>query len=101
MTIEEKNVLIAQSMNLSPMETGAYYLPQFGYVNVNNLWKDSFKPDQLKFHEDWNWFMFALKYFVDKYNLVMITIDASEPLPQVYEKLINLITTLNNLGYDN
>ena len=97
MTTEEKSVFILEFMKIKPMETGAYYLPQFGYMNANGLWKDSFLPSQLKFHTEWKWLLTTLQSIIIPRN-IKITIDAHDSKLEIFNKMYEMVRTLNSLG---
>jgi hypothetical protein len=100
MTIAEKNVLVAEYVNVLPMVTGAYHFLLFGYMTINGMWKDSFQPEQLKFHKDWNWLMFAVKYASKKNNTELL-VNSAETIEEVFERIVHMIVTLKQYNYDN
>ena len=94
MTQEEKSTMVAEFLNLLPMETGAYHLPIFGYVNMSGMWKDSFKIEEFKFHKDWNWTMFMVKQSSKKTNTELL-VNSLETNEEVFDRVINIIQKLN------
>lgn len=61
LTMEEKNILIAEFLQVDKNENGTFELPQFVKITIGGTFKTEFKSSQLKYHKDWNWLMEAVE----------------------------------------
>lgn len=57
LTTEEKNILIAEFLQVDKNTNGTFELPQHCKITLGGTFKTEFRAEQLMFHKDYNWLM--------------------------------------------